>query len=83
MEPLTITIPDPAVKAFVDDMVSSGNFTSPGDYVLALIREDRKRRGQARLEALLLEGLQGEPTPLIEADWDDMRWQYDARHIRR
>lgn len=83
MEPLTIRLPDPALRAFVDNLVTNGVYASASDYIEALIGEDRKRRNQARLEALLLEGLEGEGSELAASDFDEMRRQYDERHSDR
>lgn len=38
-----------------------------------LIRGDEKRRAEERLEALLLEGLEGEESPLTRDDWTAIR----------
>lgn len=80
MEHLTINLPDPAIKAFLEQVVSSGTYASADDYIASLIREDHERRKQARLEQLLLEGLEGEPTVMTAQDWDEMRRAYDQRH---
>jgi Arc/MetJ-type ribon-helix-helix transcriptional regulator len=80
MDQITITIPDPTTKAFVDQVVSAGEYPSVNDYLLKLIREDQQRRRKVELEALLLEGMESELTPLTDADWDDMRRRYDERH---
>jgi antitoxin ParD1/3/4 len=80
MDQITIAFPDPSFKAYINELVEAGAFPSVSDYVLALIREDRKRRATAKLEALLLEGLEGEPTELTDRDWEDMRRRYDERH---
>jgi antitoxin ParD1/3/4 len=53
------------MKAFVDEQVDSGVYGSASEYVRELVRRDQKERAQARLETLLLEGLEsGEPRPL-------------------
>ena len=61
---MNISLPE-AMKAFVDEQVNSGGYGSASEYVRELVRRDQKARAQARLEALLLEGLEsGEPLPL-------------------
>jgi putative addiction module CopG family antidote len=82
MNSITIRLPDPATEAFVEQLVSNGTYPSVSEYILALIREDRQRRSTSRLECLLLEGLEGEPTELKDADWDEMRQRYDERHAQ-
>ena len=44
-----------------------------------LWREDEKRKAQERLEALLLEGLPGEESPLTQEDWASIRKEALAR----
>jgi antitoxin ParD1/3/4 len=80
MDQITITFPDPAVRAFVNQLVATGMVGSVNDYILALIDDDRKRRAQEELEARLLEGLEGELTELTDQDWEAMRRRYDERH---
>lgn len=61
---MNISLPDP-MKAFVDEQVHSGGYGSASEYVRELVRRDQKERAQAKLEALLLEGLDsGNPAPL-------------------
>jgi Arc/MetJ-type ribon-helix-helix transcriptional regulator len=79
MAQLTIHFPDPAIKAFLDQVLSDGKYASADDYINSLISQDRDRRKQARLEQLLLEGLEGEPRAMTAQDWDDMRRRYEAR----
>ena len=53
------------MKAFVEEQVESGGFGTVSEYMRDLVRRDQKERAQAKLEALLLEGLEsGEPIPL-------------------
>jgi antitoxin ParD1/3/4 len=80
MNDITISLPDASLRAYVEQVVAGGDYRSASDYVATLINEDRKRRAKARLEALLLEGLEGEPQVLTKEDWDQMRREYDARH---
>lgn len=79
MESLIITIPDPGIKAYVDQVVSTGAYSSPTEFLVALVEEGRQKRKQARLEALLLEGLQGESTPLTAHDWEEIRQRFDEK----
>ena len=61
---MNISLPE-SMKSFVDEQVRSGGYGSASEYVRGLVRRDQKERAQARLEALLLEGLEsGEPIPL-------------------
>jgi len=49
---MNVSLPD-ELKAFVDDQVNQGRYTSTSEYVRELIRRDQDR---VRLRALLLEG---------------------------
>ena len=72
MQSMNISLPDP-LKDFVDGQIAAGRYSSVSEYVRELIRADEKRRAEDRLEALLLEGLQGEETLMSRADWQDLR----------
>ena len=52
------------------------------EYLLSLIKADRKRRAKARLESLLLEGLEGDQKRFTDKDWDEMLQRYDDRNNR-
>ena len=70
---LHISLPE-ELKRYVQERVAAEAYSNPSDFVRALIREDRKRRGQEHLEALLLEGLEsGEAEPLDGAEWTSIR----------
>jgi antitoxin ParD1/3/4 len=59
-----VSLPD-GMKAFVEEQVQTGGYGSVSEYVRELVRRHQKERAQARLEELLLEGLEsGEPVPL-------------------
>jgi antitoxin ParD1/3/4 len=61
MAVVNISLPD-QMKQFIDERLSEGRFSSTSEYIRDLVREDRNRRAQDRLETLLLEGLDsGEP----------------------
>lgn len=72
MQSMNISLPE-ALKEFVDRQISAGRYSSASEYVRELIREDEKRKAEERLEALLLEGLQGEETELTRSNWKDIR----------
>ncbi len=66
MDSMNISLPS-ALKAFVDGHVAEGYYATASEYVRELIRKDAKAKAQARLETLLLEGLEG----------DDIEWSPD------
>jgi antitoxin ParD1/3/4 len=57
---LNVTLPE-ELETYLKERVREGSYDSPGDYIGALIREDRERRARATLDRLLLEGLESEP----------------------
>jgi antitoxin ParD1/3/4 len=52
MSTMNISLPD-SLKAFVDERVNDGGYSTSSEYVRELIRKDQDRE---RLRALLLEG---------------------------
>lgn len=68
MTTLNISLPA-ALRAFVEQRVSEGNFSTVSEYVRQLIREDQKRLAQERLESLLLEGLDSGTAVEISDQW--------------
>ncbi len=72
MQSMNISLPDP-LKAFVDGQIARGRYSSVSEYVRELIRADEKRKAEDQLEALLLEGLQGEELALTPAAWQAIR----------
>jgi antitoxin ParD1/3/4 len=80
MTTVNISLPD-SMKLFLEEQAAKGGYGTTDEYLRALIREAQRREAKAKLEALLLQGLDsGEPTPMTDEDWDEMRRQYDERH---
>ena len=78
MQTMNTSLPDP-LKDFVDAQISSGRYSSVSEYVRELIREDEKRKAEARLEAMLLEGLASPESELTPQDFADIRNQALSR----
>jgi antitoxin ParD1/3/4 len=78
MESMNISLPEP-LRQFVEGQIASGRYSSASEYIRELIREDEKRKAEQRLEALLLEGLQGEEAELTPGDWAAIRREARAR----
>ena len=78
MESMNISLSEP-LKEFVDGQIAAGRYSGASEYIRELIREDEKRKAQERLEALLLEGLQGEESELKREDWAAIRKEAQAR----
>jgi antitoxin ParD1/3/4 len=72
MESMNISLPEP-LKQFVDTQIAKGRYSSVSEYVRELIRADEKRKAEEHLEALLLEGLQGEEALFNRDDWQAIR----------
>jgi antitoxin ParD1/3/4 len=71
MNTLPITLPE-SLTTYLQTQIASGHYTTPSDYIQALIQADRDR--QARLETLALEGIQsGSATPMTSDDWLQIR----------
>jgi antitoxin ParD1/3/4 len=79
METMNIALPE-SMKAFVQQRVAEGGYSSVSEYVRDLIRADQKRRHEERIDQLLLEGLQsGEPIEVTPDYWEEKRRQLAAR----
>ena len=72
MDDIRISLSDSS-KAFVDEQVTEGDFASASDYVAALIHAEAKAKAQDKLEALLLEGLEGEDIEWTPELMDEIR----------
>ena len=61
MSSVNISLPD-SLRAFVERRTEEQGYGTVSDYFRDLILKDQRRQGEARLEKLLLEGLNsGEP----------------------
>ena len=77
---LNVSLPK-SLKEHVERQVNEGGYSTPSEYVRALLREDRKQKAEQKLEALLLEGLQsGEPITADSVYWGKKRRKLAARH---
>ncbi len=67
MSTLNVSLPD-SMRAFIDQIVANGGYSTASEYIRELVRRDQKRAVEARLEDLLLEGLDsGEPVEISDA----------------
>ena len=71
MDSMNISLPH-RLKAWIEGQVAEGRFSSASEYVRDLVRADEKAKAQAKLEGLLLEGLEGEATEWTEADSESL-----------
>jgi antitoxin ParD1/3/4 len=77
---MTISLPEP-LKQFVEQQVSAGGYASAEEYIGALVEAERAR---ARLEELIVEGLESGPaTEMTAQDWEDIRRKVRERYAAR
>lgn len=73
MTSLNVSLPEP-MKKFIETEVKRGGYSTPSEYVRALVRAEQKRLAEDHLERLLMEGLEsGESAPMTRKDWEDIR----------
>ena len=69
---INIDIPD-EVRVHIEAQIISGAYSSIGEYFLDLAQQDQKRKAQARLETLLLEGIDSQGQEATPEYWQDLR----------
>ncbi len=69
---MNISLPD-SMRAYVEDLVAKGGYSSVSEYFRELVRLDQKRKAQERLETMLLFGLNSAATEMTQQDWEDIR----------
>jgi len=79
MTTVTISLPE-SLKQFVDAQVASKGYGDISEYFRSLLREAQEREADARLEALLLEGLaSGDPISVDDKFWSELRTEAEER----
>jgi putative addiction module CopG family antidote len=69
---LTVSLPD-ELDEFVSRRVREQAYADAGEYLRALIRADRRRTVEEKLERLVEEALEsGPPETMTDADWTAM-----------
>ena len=59
------------LKNFTQERANSSDYSNPSDYIRALIRADKQRAAEKKLEQALLEGLGSGPSaPVNDAFWE-------------
>lgn len=87
---MNISLPD-EMRAWVEDEVKGGGFSSASEYFRQLVREAKARkadgeaaRKKAELRALLLEGLESGPAqPMTKEWWADLLEEVDGELLKR
>ena len=73
MTTLTISLPE-SLKEFIDREVQTKGYGNVSEYVRGLLREAQAKEADARLEALLVEGLgTGKDIPLTPEFWSELK----------
>ena len=79
MATMTISLPDP-LRQFVEAEVVTGNYGSASELFREMVRERQKQKAQARLESLLLVGLEsGEPIEITKEYLEQRRQDLRAK----
>jgi antitoxin ParD1/3/4 len=73
MTTVTISLPE-SLKEFIDRQLATKGYGNVSEYFRSLLREAQSEAEDARLEALLLEGLAGgEDIPMTRKFWKDLK----------
>jgi len=79
MQTLEVSLPAP-LREFVDAQVTAGTYKTPSGYIAALVEQARKQAAKAKLEALVLEGLEsGVPIEVTPEYWERKRRSMEKR----
>jgi len=81
MTTVTISLPE-SLRTFIDKQIKSKGFGNVSEYFRTLIRKAQEQEADAKLEALLIEGLDsGEDVELTRGFWKDLK--SEAAHLLR
>lgn len=80
MQTMNISLPE-SMTRFVEEEVASGGYGTASEFIRDLLREAQKRKARAKVDALLLEGLQSEAREMTRADWNELKRRVRA-HAR-
>ncbi|MBF2005237.1 MAG: type II toxin-antitoxin system ParD family antitoxin [Chlorogloeopsis fritschii C42_A2020_084] len=69
---INIDIPD-EMRVYVEAQLMTGTYNSIGEYFLDLVQQDKKRKAQAKLEMLLLEGINSDTQEVTPEYWQNLR----------
>ncbi len=73
MTTVTISLPE-SLKAFVEQQLASKGYGNVSEYFRTLLREAQVKEEDAKLEALLVEGLtSGHDIPLTKEFWSELK----------
>lgn len=69
---MNISLPDP-MKQFVEERVSSGEYSTASEYIRQLVRADQKHKAKEKLEELMLEALQEPAEEVTPESWEELK----------
>lgn len=70
---MNISLPE-SLKNFVKERAANTDYSNPSDYIRALIRADKQKAAEEKLEQTLLEGLNSGPSePIDNAFWERLK----------
>ncbi len=80
MSQLEIQMPE-STELFIQEQIASGKFSTPSEYVVDLVEQDRQRAARKELEGLLLAGLHSRPGIEVTPEyWEAKKREFRARH---
>lgn len=79
MVTMNISLPD-TMKTFIDRRIAEAGYNTASEYVHDLVRLDQERLDQKKLEAVLVERLEGDDwEEMSPNDWSSMREELQTR----
>jgi antitoxin ParD1/3/4 len=73
---LTIALPE-AVKDYIDQQISSGIYSTPDEFLTALIEQEQERQAKQKVNTLLKSTLQKNQTVEATDEW----WQQQRQQL--
>ncbi|MGH9470868.1 MAG: ribbon-helix-helix domain-containing protein [Terriglobia bacterium] len=73
MTTITISLPE-SLKTFIEEQIATKGYGNVSEYFRTLLREAQAKEEDAKLEALLIEGLtSGEDIPISREFWSELK----------
>ena len=72
MKTIQVSLPEKA-SAFVDTQAAKSGYRDAGEYLAALVEQERGRALREELEQKLSAAMQSPSSPMTAQDWDDIR----------
>ncbi|NJK65703.1 MAG: type II toxin-antitoxin system ParD family antitoxin [Oscillatoriales cyanobacterium RU_3_3] len=78
MTQLTITLPESA-KAFIDEQIANGNYSTPDSFLADLIAQAQERQAKLKVNSLLRSTLQQNKTVEATDEW----WEQQREQLKQ